>query len=48
MENRNTFGSIRLHKETIDKLKQVKRETENKLNRDLTWDDFFELISVNQ
>ena len=40
MENKNTFGTIRLHKETIECLKNVKRETESKMKKDLMWDEF--------
>jgi hypothetical protein len=44
MENKNTFGTLRLHKETIERLKNVKRETESKMKKDLLWDEFVELL----
>jgi len=48
MENKNTFGTIRLHKETIERLKEVKRETERKSNKDLMWDEFIDLLIEKQ
>lgn len=44
MENKNTFGTLRLHKETIERLKDIKRETEGRLKKDLPWDEFVELM----
>lgn len=44
MENKNTFGTLRLHKETIERLKDIKRETEGRLKKDLPWDEFVELL----
>lgn len=40
MEKKKTFGTLRLHKESIEILKTNKRELERLMNKDLTWDEF--------